>query len=246
MKRRTILVAAATLLLCAMGAFPRYLEELRVGGGYASTPDGGIDLDAQGNLATDGALTVDGAASIGGNATIAGNASVTGALAVTGITTSWSATLPAQDGWGAPVSAAAGPTLLQHNGVIGSKVFDYDKDTDEYAVFQVMLPRDYDGRALRFTVYWMASAGTSGDVRWRVQTRCYDDGYDLGDATTTITGAVDPFQALNKVQAIAIVNTPYNASAGDLLMIVVRRHASDATDTFNADARLLALRVAYD
>lgn len=48
------------------GAHPRRLENLQIGGGYASTPDGGIDADAAGNLAMDGDLTVDGAAAING------------------------------------------------------------------------------------------------------------------------------------------------------------------------------------
>jgi len=55
-------------LLGAVGANPRYLEELCVGGGYGST---GIDLESDGDLAMDGDLTVDG--DVGGaTATITG------------------------------------------------------------------------------------------------------------------------------------------------------------------------------
>ncbi|MFM1919560.1 MAG: hypothetical protein RLZZ303_1194 [Candidatus Hydrogenedentota bacterium] len=43
-----------------VGAHPRRIENLRVGGGYASAPDGGLDIDAAGNLATNGDLTVAG------------------------------------------------------------------------------------------------------------------------------------------------------------------------------------------
>jgi hypothetical protein len=48
------------------GTHPRAIENLRIGGGYNSLPDGGIDADAVGNLALDGDLTVDGAALLSG------------------------------------------------------------------------------------------------------------------------------------------------------------------------------------
>ena len=43
-----------------VGAHPRRIENIQVGGGYASTPDGGLDADAAGNLAMSGDLTVAG------------------------------------------------------------------------------------------------------------------------------------------------------------------------------------------
>lgn len=49
--------------LPSTGSNPRYVENLRVGGGYGSLPDGGVDMDGAGNAALSGDLTVDGAAS---------------------------------------------------------------------------------------------------------------------------------------------------------------------------------------
>lgn len=54
-----------------LGTHPRHLEELRLGGGYGSAPDGGADFDRAGNAALDGDLTVDGALSVGGTVTAA-------------------------------------------------------------------------------------------------------------------------------------------------------------------------------
>jgi hypothetical protein len=45
-----------------VGAHPRRVENMQVGGGYGSAPDGGIDADAAGNLAMSGDLTVGGMA----------------------------------------------------------------------------------------------------------------------------------------------------------------------------------------
>ncbi len=68
------------------GTHPRRIENLRIGGGYGSTPDGGIDADAIGNLALDGDLTVDGMALLGGFLCLGAPATVEiagGAIAVT-------------------------------------------------------------------------------------------------------------------------------------------------------------------
>lgn len=47
-----------------MGPNPRYVEELRIGGGYGSPLDGGVDLQNDGTIRTNGSLTVDGQASL--------------------------------------------------------------------------------------------------------------------------------------------------------------------------------------
>ena len=57
MKRILIPIITFATLICAVGAIgacPRYLEELRIGGGLGDTADGGADFDKQGNIATDG------------------------------------------------------------------------------------------------------------------------------------------------------------------------------------------------
>ncbi len=48
-----------------MGPHPRYVEQLRIGGGYDSTPDGGTDIEQNGHIKTNGDITVDGTVSIG-------------------------------------------------------------------------------------------------------------------------------------------------------------------------------------
>ena len=59
-KRRWIYGACfAAVLLLGMSATPRFLEELRVGGGYGDA-DGGLDIEADGSLSTDGNVLVEG------------------------------------------------------------------------------------------------------------------------------------------------------------------------------------------
>ena len=66
MRNRIILISLALLLLTAIGAAPRYLEELRIGGGYNDPSNGGADFESDGDIFTDGALTVDGTTTLDG------------------------------------------------------------------------------------------------------------------------------------------------------------------------------------
>ena len=50
------LVLAGAVLL-GIGANPRYIEELRTGGGYGDSVDGGADFEADGDILTDGEVT---------------------------------------------------------------------------------------------------------------------------------------------------------------------------------------------
>ncbi len=63
----TLLLAIPLALVAATGAAPRYLEELRIGGGLDDPADGGADFEKDGDIATDGNLTLRGDASIGLN-----------------------------------------------------------------------------------------------------------------------------------------------------------------------------------
>ena len=69
-----LLVCAAGVL--AIGPNPRYLEELRIGGGFADPVDGGADLDKAGNISTDGSITVEGDLAVGKNEAIDHSVSV--------------------------------------------------------------------------------------------------------------------------------------------------------------------------
>lgn len=53
--RMTLLVLCGVAAL-AIGSNPRYLEELRIGGGYGDAIDGGADLEKDGDLFTDGSV----------------------------------------------------------------------------------------------------------------------------------------------------------------------------------------------
>ena len=47
-------------LMGALGPAPRYVEELAIGGGFNSAPDGGADFEKNGAIATNGSVTANG------------------------------------------------------------------------------------------------------------------------------------------------------------------------------------------
>ncbi len=60
--RDKLVIAGCALVLAGavvlgIGANPRYLEELRTGGGYGDSVDGGADFEADGDILTDGHIT---------------------------------------------------------------------------------------------------------------------------------------------------------------------------------------------
>ncbi|MFA6239420.1 MAG: hypothetical protein WC655_00740 [Candidatus Hydrogenedentales bacterium] len=61
----------------ATGTNPRYLEELRIGGGYGDPVNGGADFEKDGDIATNGDLVVNGDVSIGLNEASGHHISVT-------------------------------------------------------------------------------------------------------------------------------------------------------------------------
>jgi len=70
-----------------VGDNPRYVENLSVGGGYDSPPDGGMDVDGEGNFATNGDGTVEGDLEVGGFLSIGSPETVIvsdGAITITG------------------------------------------------------------------------------------------------------------------------------------------------------------------
>ncbi len=54
MNKRIVAFGICALVLLGIGTAPRYLEELRIGGGYGESVDGGADLDKAGNITSNG------------------------------------------------------------------------------------------------------------------------------------------------------------------------------------------------
>lgn len=72
MRKWTVMACVSALALVGMGAAPRFLEELKIGGGYRDAVDGGADFDKAGNISSDGAIVADGGIEAGREGVVRG------------------------------------------------------------------------------------------------------------------------------------------------------------------------------
>lgn len=125
---------------------------------------------------------------------------------------------------------------------------DFDQTTQEFAQFQVVLPRKYDNLTVTFVPYWTATAG-SGTVQWGLSAGSYRNDDALTVAFGTAQTSDDTLIATNDLHigpessAITIAGT---LADGNFIGFQISRNP--ASDTLNADAKLLgiSLRITVD
>jgi hypothetical protein len=125
--------------------------------------------------------------------------------------------------------------------------FDYVA-TNEYAQFQIRMPKSWNEGTLTATFLWSNASGT-GNVVWGIQAVALsdDDAIDatFGTAVTVqdaVTAAGDMMQT-SETSAMTVGGSPV---AGDLVVFQVYRNASDTTnDTLGVDARLHGVTLFY-
>lgn len=120
---------------------------------------------------------------------------------------------------------------------------DFDQTTQEFAQFQIVLPRKWNNGTVTAVFYWTAAAG-SGDVQWGISGGAYSN----DDALTVALGSAitvdDTLIATNDLHitaataAITLAGTPADA---DFLAFQISRNP--ASDTLSADAKLLGVSI---
>jgi hypothetical protein len=151
-------------------------------------------------------------------------------------------------GWPSTTSGSAAVTKSETTtNKQNIQTFDFDKDTDEYAEWTVILPDNYDGGTVKATPIWTASAGTATEtVQWMVQGRAYANDDAIDAAWGTAVGVSDALIATGDVHvaaetaAITLAGTP---AGGQLAQFRVYRDVSE--DTLAADAKLIAVKLKY-
>ena len=139
--------------------------------------------------------------------------------------------------------ATAFATLDTRNSIA---VLDFDAAADESAIFSGVIPDYADlSSGLKIRLAWMATAATSGNVRWGVQLmRCNTDlDADSFDASALVTSAANGTSGIVTVAEITATAID-SLAVGDTFRIRIYRDADDATnDTMSGDAELIAVEV---
>ena len=127
-------------------------------------------------------------------------------------------------------------------------VLDFDDSTDEHAVFEFVMPRNYAATTgVTVSIFWAATSATSGDVVWnsafeRMNTDTDSDSYATANAVTDTTngtaGIIETATIAHtdgaQIDSIAV------AEAGRLK---ISRDANNASDTMTGDAELFRVEI---
>jgi hypothetical protein len=140
-------------------------------------------------------------------------------------------------------------TLDTRNTTTPHLVLDFDATTNEDAVFEGLLPRNYDGGGLTVYLHYAMSTATSGDIDW-------DAAFErIGDQQQNLDtdGFASP-QSVNNTTVpgtsglVGIVSIPFtdgaqidNIAVGEAFRLKVTRDA--ASDTAAGDAELIRVEI---
>jgi hypothetical protein len=129
------------------------------------------------------------------------------------------------------------------------KVLDFDASADEYAHFQIPMPKSWNEGTITFRVFWSSTATDTDGVAWGLQGVALSDNEAIDASWGTGVVVTDDAQsAAGEVYvtaisgAVTIAGTP---AEGDLVFFRVYRDVSDANDDMTEDARLIAIQLLF-
>lgn len=183
--------------------------------------------------------------------------SAAGKLAVEGSEVAFASEIVGQQTIGMPAGAmtptttngaAAATTELATNDVMKSYLA-FDDSTQEYACFDVPMPKGWDEDTLIAQFHWFSDAATTGNCIWGLQAvavgdnDAQDTAYGTAQEVTDTTNATAKDNNISaETSAITVGGTP---AAEDLVQFKIYRKAADAGDTLVGDALLTAVKIHY-
>jgi hypothetical protein len=149
----------------------------------------------------------------------------------------------------ATTSGAASATVEASTNDQNYAVLDFDDAADEYAHFNIAMPKSWNEGTITFRAFWTTTASDTDGVAWGLQAVAITDG-DAIDASwgTAVVVTDDAQSAAGDVlvtaisSAVTIAGTP---AEGDLVFFRVFRDVSDANDDMTEDARLIAIQLLF-
>lgn len=143
-----------------------------------------------------------------------------------------------------PLSNAATPhTRNQHT------TLDFDDTTNESAVFEDVMPQNYDGGGVTVYLHYAMTSATAGDVDWDVAwERIGDQQLDIDSDSFAAVNSVDNTTVPGTAGNVDVVSVAFtdgadmdSVAAGEAFRLKVTRDA--ASDTASGDAELVAVEL---
>lgn len=132
----------------------------------------------------------------------------------------------------------------------GHLVLAFDTTTQQTAIFQGVMPRNYGGGGLTINLAWMAGTAISGTIGWdvtfeRLNAANHDLDADAFATAQTVTAAtVDGTSGKVTVTSVAVAAGAAGTdsiAAGDAFRVRIRRDV--ANDNAAGDAHLLSVEI---
>lgn len=126
---------------------------------------------------------------------------------------------------------------------------DFDSATQEFAQFEIAMPKSWNEGTITFIPYWSHAATTTNfGVVWGVDAVAISDDDTLDVAFGTAQTSTDTGGTTNDLyvgpesSAITVAGSP---AAGDMVQFRIHRNPSDGSDTMAIDARLHGVKILY-
>ena len=127
-------------------------------------------------------------------------------------------------------------------------VLDFDKDSDEFAQFNVAFPKSWNAGTVTFQFYWSGIAATTG-VAMSLQGVAFadNDSIDTVYGTAVVVqddaqGAVEEMLVSPESGAITIAGSP---AANELTYFRIGRDVSDSNDDMAGDCRVHGIKIFF-
>jgi hypothetical protein len=172
-------------------------------------------------------------------------ADATGALKIAGLETIF---VPAQAMFGTETNGAEANAVETTATRPVMKVLDFDPSTIEYAQFSIAMPKSWNEGTVTFQAFWAPSNTDTGNAMIGLQgvSVANDATSDVVfgtaiDVTDAGGGAVEDVM----VSPVSSAVTISSAAADTYTYFQVHRNATNVSDTFTGDVRLLGIKLFY-
>ena len=145
------------------------------------------------------------------------------------------------------ISGATPTGIAFVNSGLSSDAYNFDAATNQYSLFKMAIPDNWNKGTIKSKFYWTASGG-SGNVVWGMQAAAFsnDDPIDGSWGTAQeVTGSFITGNDLHISAATSAITISNSPASNDLIMFRTYRNAAAAGDTYSLGANLLGVKIQY-